>query len=310
MKYFISRIVENTPRFLEIDAIEYKQIEEARKNLLEALFLEEKLDFVIENYYEYETELLDIASRMMVFHNEDYFSRSQDRNIISRRVANLLSACRMYLDQSVHHIGNIYGKDSKEIEIIKAQKSFHYDQSLAYRVMEALRNYVQHRGFPIQSVQFSYRRVDKVDDIQVLHTVAPLIKISVLGDDKKFKRSVLKELKSTKNDDEFDIRPFIRDYVECIGTIHERTRELIGSGLIGWEELLENASRKFQEEFDLDDALASFTIIAKDEDHWQERKGVYREVIVERRKTFEKKNRSFNNLHKAYVSNEVRRKDA
>ncbi|HVN16643.1 MAG TPA: hypothetical protein VMT73_12940, partial [Anaerolineales bacterium] len=98
MKYIITTIVAGSPGFIEIDEAEYERIKSAIVNLFELLFFEEKLDLVTENFQEYEAELLLIASRDMVFHDSDYFSMSDERDIVSRRIVNLLSACRMYLD--------------------------------------------------------------------------------------------------------------------------------------------------------------------------------------------------------------------
>jgi len=90
--------------FVEIDEIGYLSANIARQNLLEILFLEEKLDLVMENFYEYETELLSIASRMMIFGHDDHISMSRERYLVSRRIVNLLTAGRMYIDQSVQHV--------------------------------------------------------------------------------------------------------------------------------------------------------------------------------------------------------------
>ena len=114
MKYIISTEVYGSPGYIEISESRYHLISDSQKYLLETLFLEEKLDYVMENYYELEIELVSIASRMMIFHNLDHFSMTKDRNTISRRIANLMSSCRMYLDQSIHHLINIYGKKSKK----------------------------------------------------------------------------------------------------------------------------------------------------------------------------------------------------
>ncbi len=151
MRYGISKDVLDFPGFIEIDEAKYKLIKNARDNLFEALFLEEKLDMVTESFYEYETELLSMASRTMIFHDDDYFSFSRERNLVTRRIVNLLSAGRMYLEQCKQHIGNMYGVDLGNLNLIKKEIAFQYDQSLGFRVMEALRNYVQHRGFPIHS---------------------------------------------------------------------------------------------------------------------------------------------------------------
>lgn len=84
MKYIISTRVADSPGFIEIDEAEFNLIKDARENLFEALYLEENLDFVIENYYEYETDLLAISSRMMIY-GDGYFSMGRERNLISRR---------------------------------------------------------------------------------------------------------------------------------------------------------------------------------------------------------------------------------
>lgn len=50
MKHIISTITLGSPGFIEIDEVEYNSIKDARQNLFEALYLEEKLDLVTENY--------------------------------------------------------------------------------------------------------------------------------------------------------------------------------------------------------------------------------------------------------------------
>ncbi len=306
MKYGITKIVNDFSGFIDIDKIEYFQIREARRSLFEALFLEEKIDLVTENYYEYETELLSIASRMAIFRDDNYFSMSQQRNIIGRRIVNLLSACRMYLDQSEHHINNIYEGNSDIALKVEKEKSRQYDEVLGYRVMEALRNYIQHRGSPIHSMKLSYEKLDFDNRIRLLHIVVPLIKVSALEDDGKFKKSVLDEMRSIQNNDELDIRPLIREYIESIGKVHEKTRELIRSDIEKWENTFDSITAKFQKEFGVDVPLGGLAVVAERENgSWEERQFIFKDFI-ERRKNLESKNGYFNNLHIAYASNEIR----
>jgi hypothetical protein len=310
MRYGITKIVMGFPGFIEIDEAEYNLIKNARENLYEALFLEEKLDYVTENFYEYETELLTIASRMMIFHNEDYFSMNRERSLISRRIVNLLSAGKMYLDQSIQHIENMYGADSDNLNLIKKEIAFQYDQSLGYRVMEALRNYVQHRGFPIHNTIFSHERVESDDDFRLLHRVIPYISISELEADDKFKKGILKELKNIQNKDLIDAKPLIREYVEGIGKIQEKVRELIRLDVTNWEKTLDDTIAKFQNEFGEDASLAGLAIVTeKDNGDWGENKTIFKEFI-ERRQELEWKNSLFINLRISYASNEIRKKDA
>jgi hypothetical protein len=310
MRYSITTFVSDSLGFIEIDEAEYNLIKNARENLFEDLFLEEKLDLVIENFYEYEADLLSMACRMVIYRDDNYFSMSRERNLVSRRIVNLLTAAKMYLDQCVQHVENIYGSDSTNLKLLNKEIHFQYDQSLGFRVMGALRNHVQHHGFPIHSVKFSYEWIGDGDDSQMLNRVIPLIRISALENDDKFKKSVLRELKDNQTQDLIDIRPLIREYVEGIGKIHEKVRELIRLDLICWEKILDDTIAKFQNEFGKEISLAGLTIATeKANGHWVESGTIFKEFI-ERRQTLEKKNRFFNNLHKGFASNEIRKKDA
>lgn len=71
MSYIISISNSNSDASCEINASEYEQIKISRLNLLEFLFMEEKLDFIVENYLEFETELLSIATRYSLSNHFD-----------------------------------------------------------------------------------------------------------------------------------------------------------------------------------------------------------------------------------------------
>ena len=278
------------------------------KNLFEVLFLEEKLDLVTGNFYEYETELLSITSRMMIYRNDDYFSMNDDRIVISRRVANLTSACRMYLDQCIHHITNLYGKDSNLVTLIKKEMSTQYENYLGYRVMEAFRNYIQHRGAPVHGVWFSYDRIGTDEQSKLLHIVRPYIKPQIIEEDRKFKRKILEEMKEISVKDEIDIRPLIREYVEGIGKIHEKIREVIKSDVEKWQNVLESTLTKFEKESGSNKTISTLDIVIDeiDENRWSEQHTIFKDFI-ERRQALEKKNGPFNNLAKCFVTNEVRK---
>lgn len=309
MRYGISKVVLDSPGFVEIDKTEYMLIKNARENLFEALFLEEKLDLVTETFYEYETELLSMASRIMVFNNTDYFSMSKERNLISRRIVNLLSATEMYLDQGIQHIENMFGRHSANYAQMQAEINMRYDQSLGYRAMEALRNHVKHRGFPIQVISFPQEAIKDGEDFQLLHRVLPLINISALEEDGKFKKSVLSELKNIQTKGMVDARPLIREYVECIGKIHEDVRKQIRADLTQWENIFDDTIIKFQNEFGKDTVLSGLAIIAEEDTGKRTEEKLISKLFIERRQTLETKNSVFVNLHKRFASNEVRKND-
>src|SRR6266498_3105579 len=300
MKYAISKLVMGFTGFIEIDEAEYLRVRTARQNLFEILFIEEKFDLVAENFYEYETELLAIASRMMIFSNDDHISMSRERNLIGRRIVNLLSAGRMYIDQSIQHVEKMYGENSANLDLVKQEISSQYDKSLGYRVMEALRNYVQHKGFPIHSIKFSHKRVDVGSDFQLLHRAIPLIGVLELAEDGNFKKSILKELQEIQHNDWVDARPLIREYAEGICNIHEKIREIVRADLPAWEKSLDDTIEKFQNEYGKEIPLAGLVIEAAEDGSRRSETKYISKGSVERRQALEKKNGLFVNLHKRY----------
>ncbi len=248
----------------------------------------------------------------MIFGFTDDILTSNERIIVSRRIVNILSACTMYLDQSLHHLTTIYGKDSDKVKIAKGKTNYYYDKNFGYRVMEALRNHAQHRGFPIHSIMFSGEWLDIEDKerSRLHHTVIPRISVSALELDGKFKQAVLKEMQEAQNKQGLDVRPLIREYVECIGLIHEHIREITRTDLMIWESSFDKVIDKVQQEYGQDAPLTSWAIAMKDEkEQLKERITVHKE-FVKRRQTLEKKNAIFVNLRKRYASNEIRSKDA
>ena len=190
MKFGITRLVIGFSGFIEIDKAEYERIKVARTNLLELLLLEETFDVLIENFQEYEAELLSIASRDLVFSFHDDNSISRERIIVARRIVNLLSACKMYLDQSIHHLTTMYGENSEKVEVVRNKTNNYYDNNFGYRVLESLRNYAQHRGFPIHSIMLlgEWLDIEDEDKSRLHHSVIPRISVQVLESDGKFKQ--------------------------------------------------------------------------------------------------------------------------
>ena len=305
MKHGITQLVWTSPGLVGISEQEYRSISLARKNLFEALFLEEKFDLVTENYFEYETELLSLSTRFMVFGNQDYERMQSEMNLVNRRIINLLSAGRLYLDQSVHHLHNIYGDHSAVVVEVEREKSAQYDTHLGYRAMEALRNYVQHRGFPIHSIIFEAKSVDTETKARnrVLYTLTPFIRAAELEDDSKFKRAVLKELRTMGSD--VDIKPLVREYLECLGKVHGKIRELIRRNVSSWEEEISGAIERFKSAFGTQTSITGLAIVTETEDGvYSESETIFTEFI-ERRRKMESKNRILDSLASRYVTNEV-----
>jgi hypothetical protein len=115
---------------------------------------------------------------------------------IDRRLSNLLSSCRLYFDQIAHLLGETFGTASTEATRVNQERNNAYDQSFAYRFIEALRNFVQHRALPIDNITFRRHRV-KRDAGEFWETsLVPCISAATFESHEGFKASVLKEFKN------------------------------------------------------------------------------------------------------------------
>lgn len=214
----------------------------AKQGLFMALAIEEKFSMVLENFREFEQECLNLTLRRMVFSpTPDEWSHFQDDIYnVNRRLANLLSACRLYIDHVPHELSAVFGSNSEFVSYAKQSMSAEYDGHLAYRAMEAMRNYLQHRTIPLAHLAFGAGR-DTEATAGACHTITPSILISELQGDKKLKATVVHELSQIAKDGRVGAMPLIRGYVECLGRVHRAIRQRLEAEVTRWDRDLEEA---------------------------------------------------------------------
>jgi hypothetical protein len=300
MKYGITQLRLDMHTFFELSESEYKGVLTSKNNLIESLYIEEKLNILIENYKEFEMELMDSSVSQMLFpiFNESWYSNQ--RNQINRKIVNLLTACRLYLDQIPHHLNNIYGKKSSNTNFIKQQISEVYDSHLSYRIMEALRNHVQHRGFPIHTCSYHRKRIENEEKIYFLHTLTPQINIEELKNNKKLKKSVLDEMKILGEN--IDIKPITREYIESIGKIHEKIRKMLSEDITSWQKNIDSVIHQFKMKYG-EDLVELAAVSVEDDGSYNESTQLFKE-FVNRRLELERKNYTFKGLSSQYATNQ------
>jgi hypothetical protein len=239
ISYELRRQVMDSKGAVSIDEKKYAELDHAQEVLLHALYIEEKLGLLLENFVEYEAELLSIGLSRMVFQRNDYTEFRDDVSLINRRIVNLLSACRAYLDSLPHHINQICSSSKDESATIQKATNEQYDSVFGYRVMEELRNYVQHRGSPVQSSEFE-EKGEWCGEKQVqVFTVDPFLEPKQLSKDGAFKKKVLGEM--AQRGDAVYLKPLVRQYISSIREVHRQARELVNNYLTRQKEILESA---------------------------------------------------------------------
>lgn len=310
MKFYLTKLVDGNQKFLEISKSDYAQIESSRSNLFQALYIEEKLDLLIENYVEYEIELLSSSAHHMLFQDKDWSVFTRDINKISRRIINLLSSARLYTDQIVHHLSTIYRTGDEKVKIVRQQMSIEYDNNLSYRIMDSLRNYVQHRGFPISGCTYNSKTIeeDPVDEPSLLYAVTPYLKLDQIRRDNKFKKSVANEM--IELGDKIDIKPLVRGFIVSIGNIHDKVRETIKNDVISWENFLYEIVQKFNTQYGLRKKDLSIDAVVYDENQRQKESIYIFNDFIDQRKELERKNRWYNRLPFRFITSQSLKSNA
>ena len=273
--------------YVPLTRAEFAAIQNAKRLLLLALAIEEKLDVLVGNYRELEHELLTIAVDYSVFRG-DFEAQIGEINTINRRLLNYLSATRQYRDQSKHAFGAHYGRRSPEYQILTDAVEAERSTSLGYRVMEALRDYVQHRDAPCHMMVFNNRPDDSTTPHHIEHVAIPMVSTEELADDPRFDREVLRDLEQVKDDRGYaEWMPFVREQIDAFGRIHKTARGIVDSEISSAATLIEKWIERGRERFGNVAGLVAWSAddrgCAIEVEHLLERQNQRRSYYVDRK---------------------------
>lgn len=237
MIHQITRFGVNAAAGIDISPEEFERIVAAKQGVGAVVAIEEKFNLLMENYAEFERELLDITLRRVVFQDADWENFQNDIYLVNRRLVNLLSACRLHIDQARHAISEIYGKDSDEFEMMKKLTRAEHGRSGEYRIMDAIRNHIQHRNLPISGLVLTGTHVDLEGMPAAKHTIRVIVDVDSMRKDPKVSAKVIADIESRDNDG-VSITPLVRRYVESLGRIHIEIRSMLTENFTAWSEEL------------------------------------------------------------------------
>ena len=271
----------------------YESITLAHNRLLSASFIEESFDIVLNNYFNFQKVLLSDAARQMIFMNMDDREFHDTAQTISVNIINLLSSARLYLDQTKHQLSGFFDSKYGLKDKFKLSCESTYDEQLGYRAMEELRNYAQHRGLPVHSLLRDSQRYEFHPGKELLlFSSTPMLDLNTLQIDKKFKRSILKELIGFG--DQVDLRWLIQEYLASLGNIHFKLRESLQDILEKSEKTIKEARDKYLSKYNEKEKVVF--LVASDENGHDEDHLFLNFRSVKRRKYLEAKNRKTNAL--------------
>lgn len=222
MKYTIRAWALGSYPELVIDEEKFNSLKQAKHCLTAALAIEEKYELLLSNYLDLEKECLNITSDYMVRNSTDYSKFFDIRLTFNRRVVNLLTSTKLYIDQILQHVKSCIPDNPDIAGSVKALFSSEYDEFFEYRFMEALRNYVQHRGLAVHSTSLGGKWTSHEEYKGLEFKTRLFTHKAEVEDDRAFKKQVSKEMT-----DKVDLLYAIRVYVGSISKIHCNVRDLI-----------------------------------------------------------------------------------
>lgn len=225
--YLLRRLAFNAPEELLITREQYESLLTSRNCLTELTSFEEKFFAICENYRKVERVIFDITINELLYSSVQVPEIFANGALFSREVASFLSVVRLYLDTAETHADEIT-KGKIGATAVKALLSGQYDSSFYYRVMDAIRNHVQHRAFPVHSA--SYGGGWDKDGKEKTYRAEFFFEVAQVKDDGKFKASTLEEVE--KFGGKINLKACVRQYFSDLCELHIRFRELFSESKI------------------------------------------------------------------------------
>jgi hypothetical protein len=298
MKHVLRKYVAGDIPEVEITAEEYAELKEARKILSNALAIEEKYEILIRNYLDFERQVLDIVITNMVRSRSGYSDFFEVRLSLNVRLVNLLTAARLYVDQLNQNVRECVPTVTDIKDRVKALFAKEYDEHKEYRFMEALRNYVQHRGLPVHSTQLGSRWTSLDDNGLIEFSMDLASDFAYLEENGGFKKAILDEW-----DGKIDLKVTTRKYVESLSQVHESTRTMIAESATAARKLIEDAQHRYS--INWVESLVGLSICEISDD------GKYSALPLlldwdDIRLVLQNRNKTLVNLSKSYVTSSVK----
>lgn len=265
---------------------------------VEGLYLEQKYDFVVENYLEFEQAILKCGLDQMV-RDQGEWGYFENKALFNRRVMNFLTAYRSYDDGCRSHLLKIFNRDKTRVRALQNEFSKQYDSRVGYWAIPALRNYVQHQGFAVHSMSYSGRWMlnDEGEDrnryMIDLHVIQKELELG------KFNSSVREKI--SRMNEKVDVKFLIRDFMDGFSQAHVSNRSAVD------ERLSESRAElnRVRDEFMLASGYDAVRPIVAYRDGEADSMCSLGTVAEDQRKYLVKKNRRLSNLALRYVTNQI-----
>ncbi len=261
LKYVLTCwVLGDSPEAL-IDVEEVERLREARDGLLGVMAIEEKFDYLVSSFEDLERLLLEVSLRCLLHPGweTDYY-REQSRRAV-RYLVSFLSQARLYRDQTCFALKRLPIEDGAVLKnAFESSTHTQYDSHFSYRLLEALRNLMQHASTHVDGFWFNTSWDEQPDDdsgsMGKLSVGADLLlAISDIVNEGEIKASVRDELAAMINGPTakratVGLRGYTREYLTCWYKIHSELRDQLKEYTDNWERIWQSALDRQTSELD------------------------------------------------------------
>lgn len=189
---------------------EYLDISSARRTLRDAKYFEERYEMLLGNFLDVEMFFSSYALESAISVSYKYDDLSVVFMDANRRVMNLLTTFKSYIDQTPRDFKDSVTSFKQEFVDI-TRKAF--DRSQSYRFISGLRNHVQHYSPPVHRIKGSAKSEQWPKPVNFI------VEAKYLREDPDFKHKILDDF-----DEEIDLRAQIRKFMVEMSEIHIHLR--------------------------------------------------------------------------------------
>jgi len=202
---------------VQITKEEFARLKRAKDTLTKLFLLTDNYRVVVESYRSLEKAKHDEELNYMLSSSA---IRSEDiidlRVTLNSQILGYLANARYFLDSTNRLLPKILSPE--QVRSFKKLQIGMYDSIREYRFIEALRNYVQHRGLPIHIVQHHNFLEDEtnLDTSDQVVSLSLLSKRMTLKQDDKFKKAALDGMP-----EDINIIECVRFHMEVMWKLHD-----------------------------------------------------------------------------------------
>lgn len=201
---------------------EFIQLQKDYELILRKIWINEKYNMILDNYYEIELEVLEAENRLMEIEDKKQMISIGQKYIVdlNRKLSNFLCSVRMYIDQTQHDLSSM-NMELCTKEMFHQFTSCQYDLSIGFQIMELLRNYIQHQGLIIDGLTIIKPMIPKSQN-EFIGLIIEIDYKKLRSIDKYSKKIKLDLMLKNTCSKKFNIMWFLQEYVSGVISVHKQ----------------------------------------------------------------------------------------